>query len=682
MTSMFDSVQFAKGVGPKMAELLSKIGISTIYDLMTYPPFKYVNRELTKKREVRDGEYLTLVGEVLQSGMTFLRSRKTLFTAVIKTESGYVTAKWFNNPYLNGAIKQGDIIVLSGKVSIRRALMEMLHPEYEKFPEEDVELIHTGRIVPVYHLTKDMSQRWLRKVIKWSVDSYSANIEEDIPSELILKRGLMKISDAVRAMHYPSKSEEVEKALERMKYSELFYAGMKVAVRKEKNNIIGDFNYVAESLLVKKLLEGLSFTLTDDQKNAFQMIKRDMQSRVPMNRLLMGDVGSGKTLIAAMAMLTAVESGYQSVLMAPTEILAQQHFSVLSKLFSQLKVRIRLVTSSVKERDRGLLDIERGDVDVVIGTHALIEDEVRFKDLKLVIIDEQHRFGVVHRSKLRNKGIVADYLVMTATPIPRSLSLAVYGEMDITEIKEKPKQQKTIKTKWVSNKAQMKMYQFIEKRIDAKESCFIVCPAIDIGGEADMKSVERVYEEVKKKYLLRARVGKIHSRLSQEEKTDVMEMLNRGEIDVLVGTTVIEVGIDVTNATVMVILSAERFGLSQLHQLRGRVGRGEKQSYCFLVSGDKVSEDGIVRLKTIAKTNDGFEIAEMDLRMRGMGEAWGSMQSGIPRFKYADWFDDFQLMKVAFSDASSLMSSDKNLLKEDNRCVKINLTRRNSEEID
>ncbi|MDD3803865.1 MAG: helicase-related protein, partial [bacterium] len=363
-------------------------------------------------------------------------------------------------------------------------------------------------------------------------------------------------------------------------------------------------------------------------------------------------------------------------------VLAQQHYFRLKKLFSPLGIEISLLTSSVKKSGRNLSGIEDGSIKVAIGTHALIEDEVKFSKLKLVIIDEQHRFGVVHRSKLKSKGIIADYLVMTATPIPRSLSMALYGEMDLTEIKEKPLHQKQIKTKWVSSKAVSDMYSFIGKRIECGEKCFIVCPAIDAEEEAEMESVEKIFDDVKKKHLKKARIGKLHSRLLQKEKEDVMERLNSGELDVIVGTTVIEVGIDVRDATVMVILSAERFGLSQLHQLRGRVGRGENQSYCFLVSGAKVSEEGIQRLKTLSSTNDGFKIAEMDLRMRGVGEAWGSRQSGMPKFRYADWFDDFQIMKNAFYDASGIIKSDKNLLKEDNRCVKIELKRRDIEDID
>jgi len=682
LSNLFDSVQYAKGVGPIMSELLSKIGIKTIYDLITYPPFKYINRELTSKNSFKEGENVTFVGEVLDSGMTVTRRRMIIFTAVVKSDNMYICAKWFNNPYLQDVIKPKDIIVLSGTVRSKKGLYEMLHPEYEKFPEEDVELIHTGRIVPLYHLTKDLGQRWLRKVIKLAVDSNIDFLEEDIPDDLIVKRELMDIKTAVKIMHYPQNSADIERALERMKYSELFYAGLKIALKRERMNETGDFNYVSEAHFTETFKKNLDFELTEDQKKAVKEIFSDMKSSKAMNRLLMGDVGVGKTIVAVIAMLYAIESGYQCALMVPTEVLAQQHYIKIKNLLEKMNIEIVLLTSSVKTDKRRLSEIENGKVNLVIGTHALIEDDVKFKNLKLVIIDEQHRFGVSHRSKLKNKGFVCDYLVMTATPIPRSLSLALYGEMDMTEIKEKPKMQKSIKTKWVSPKAIGKMYQFIEKRILEHESCFIVCPAIDADEEADMESVEKIYDEVRKKYLKRARIGKIHSRLPQAEKQSVMEMLNNKELDVLIGTTVIEVGIDVRDATVMVILSAERFGLSQLHQLRGRVGRGEKQSYCFLVSGGRMSDDGIKRLQTVAKTNDGFEIADMDLRMRGVGEAWGKRQSGIPQFKYADWFDDYHLMKIAFSDAAELILRDRNLLNQDNRCVKIALTRRKTDEID
>jgi len=682
LTSLYDSVQYAKGVGPKMAELLSKIGIDTIYDLISYPPFKYINREITIKKNFQNGEYITIVGEILDCKMTFTRRRMTIFTAVIKSENNYIYVKWFNNPYLQNTLKPKDVVVLSGVVKTKRGMYEMLHPEYEKFPEEDVELIHTGRIVPLYHLTKDLSQRWLRKVIKNAIDSHIDLFEEEVPEELNIKRGLIDIKFALKKIHYPRDSKEIERALEKMKYTELFYLGLKLAIKKEMMNEIGDFNYIKDPQTTGAFIEHLDFELTDDQKKAIKEIFADMKSSKAMNRLLMGDVGVGKTIVAVLAILYAIESGYQCALMVPTEVLAQQHYFKITKLLENMNIDIELLTSSIKENNRRLSQIESGEIKFVIGTHALIEDKVKFKNLKLVIIDEQHKFGVTHRSKLKSKGFICDYLVMTATPIPRSLSFVLYGDMNVSEIKEKPKMQKRIKTKWVSSKAIGKMYSFIEKRINAGESCFIVCPAINADEEADMESVEKIYNEIHKKYLKTANMGKIHSHLPQNEKQSIMEKMNNKEIDVLVGTTVIEVGIDIKDATVMVILSSERFGLSQLHQLRGRVGRDYKQSYCFLVSGERINEEGIKRLRTIANTNDGFEIAEMDLRMRGIGEAWGKKQSGIPQFRYADWFDDYHLMKIAFSDASEIISCDRNLLNQKNKCVKINLTRKNIDEID
>lgn len=650
MNSEARDIRYVKGVGPKKAVLFNKLGINTVKDLLFYPPFRYLNRKIDTSI-IKPEEYNTVIADIIETGEIFTRSRKRIFNALVKSNDQYLYLKWFNNRYIGNVLKEGQTIIASGKVKPGRGIYEMLHPVYELLNDEDTELIHTGRIVPVYHLTEGLSQRYLRRTIHYALSEFADEMSDSIPDDLEKTYNFIPLQNAVKNLHYPEDEQILERALHRFKYNELFSAGLRLAYMRMKNHRKKGFSYHQEGASGRILMDSLTFELTGDQRSALREIMDDMDSEYSMNRLLMGDVGVGKTIVGLLAMLKAVDSGYQTALMAPTEVLAQQHYLKIKEYLKNTKVNIELMTSSVKRKIEIKDMIASGDIDIVIGTHALIEDNIIFNNLRMIIIDEQHRFGVMHREKLRSKANNPDYLIMTATPIPRSMSMMLYGDMEVSSIRQRPEMQKPIRTKWIASGEEETMYGFVRKLLNRGEKAFVVCPMIDNEKSDELHSVNKVYKMLEKQYLPGRKMGKIYSRLPQDEKDAVMHKLKNGDIDVLVGTTVIEVGIDVKDATAMIIINAERFGLSQLHQLRGRVGRGDMQSYCFLVSSEKITQQGIERLKTIVNTNDGFEIAEMDMKIRGPGELWGTKQSGIPQFHFASVFDDYELMKQAFNDA-------------------------------
>lgn len=674
MKNLNDSVQYLKGVGPKMSSVLQKLDIITTGDLLYYAPRRYINRKLSRKEIINDGDYVTLFGEIMDTGEVRTRKGWTIFNALFKSGDDYYYAKWFNTRYVKTSISKGTLCLLSGKISLKRGMGEIIHPEYEVFDDEDQELIHTGRIVPVYPLTKGITQKYMRKIIHNALNDYASLFQETLPSVLVEKYGFPDTEYCVKQLHYPDNDEMLNAALKRFKYEELLVAGAVVSVRRRMYRVHSEKGYVFDSPAVKDFISNLPFELTDDQKNANEEIKKDMFSEFPMHRLLMGDVGVGKTLVAVIAILNAASSGFQSALMAPTEVLAQQHYLKIQDMLSGTGIKTALITSSVKKGSRPLKAIADGEIDIVIGTHALIEDEVVFNKLRLVIIDEQHRFGVAQRNVLRRKADMPDYLLMTATPIPRSLSMVIYGDMDVTTIKNGPLHRKPVKTKWISSNDEEAAFKFASKLIKNNERCFVVCPAIE-ETENEIESVEKTYKKLVKGAFRDFKVGKIYSRMKTHEKEHAMLALENGELDVLVGTTVIEVGIDVKEATCMIIMGADRFGLSQLHQLRGRVGRDSTQSYCFLISSDDITEDSITRLKTLASTNDGFAISEMDLKIRGPGEFWGKKQHGLPLFRFADFFQDREMLNKAFSDARQLIENDPHLLKNDSKYVNIQVKR-------
>jgi ATP-dependent DNA helicase RecG len=572
-------------------------------------------------------------------------------------DTGRINALWFNQPYLKDNFKIGDKLIVYGKVSRRRG-PQIVNPEYEIIPESEGEdnLLHTKRIVPIYSLTKGISQRVLRKIAYRAVTDYKDKLNDNLPPKLIKKHNLLSLDEAIGQIHFPEELEEINKAKERLIYEELFGFEMVMAYR--KHNIDHDKKGTAfkiDKKLLDKFIKSLPFKLTDAQNRVLNEISSDMASAKRMQRLLQGDVGSGKTIVAVIALLQAVASGYQAALMVPTEVLAEQHYKNIKALLKDFKVRLELLSSQVKKKEKDVIKakIKNHEIDILIGTHALIQEGIDFKKLGLIVIDEQHKFGVIQRQKLYEKAADPDLLIMTATPIPRTLAFSIYGDLDISTIDKLPPGRKKITTWWVSKKKVEGAYDFIKKEIDKGRQAYIVYPLIEKSKKLELKAAKEMYEHLKKDVFKGLRVGLIHGQLKADEKEHIMDDFKNKKTDILISTIVIEVGIDVANASVMLIEHAERFGLSQLHQLRGRIGRGAHESYCILVSHG-LTETAKKRLAIISKMTCGFKIAEADLLLRGPGELLGLRQHGFNEFKIADLIRDKDVLYQARNDAFML----------------------------
>ncbi len=686
-------VRYFKGVGPKKSECLSRLGIETSRDLLYYLPARYEDRsKFIPVRQLRRGESQTIRGELQAVGSRRAKSGIPVFEATVKDLSGSIRAVWFNQPYLRDILKKGQRIVLYGRVELFDKL-QIVQPEYEILETEEVDSIHMGRIVPVYSLTESVTQKYLRSLIHQTITGNNKNIMESLPTYLIAREKLVDLRFAIHNIHFPASFENLEKAYRRIVFEEFFMLQLALALkcRSARQKVSGVMVDV-KGELVDAFKRALPFELTGGQKNAIADIERDMSSGKPMSRLLEGDVGSGKTAVAAYGLVMAVQNGFQGVLMAPTEVLAHQHFIVLSEMLMPLGVSVVLLASGIdqKAKERIYSEIKEGVADVVVGTHAIIQESVGFKKLGLVVIDEQHKFGVEQRQVLRQKGYSPHVLVMTATPIPRTLALTVYGDLDISVIKELPKGRKPIATYWVGEARREKVYGFIREEAAKGRQAFIVCPMIEAREASnairdtlyalsdtkyDVRGVLEMYEKLKNDVFPELSVGLLHGRMSSKEKEIMMKEFKKGKIDILVSTVVIEVGIDVPNASVMLIENADRFGLAQLHQLRGRVGRGVHESYCILLS-DTNTEEAALRLKAMEDTLDGFEIAEADLKLRGPGEFFGTRQHGLPEIRFGNIIKDFDIMELARKEAFSLVSRDPGLKEEHHSVLKENLINR------
>ncbi|MFQ5864082.1 MAG: ATP-dependent DNA helicase RecG [bacterium] len=676
--SVSTSVQYLKGIGEKRAKRLNEVGVETILDLLYYFPRRYLDRSrITKIKDLANGMTTTVVGKVQFYGIK--KGRRSRFILVIYDGTGFLNCVWFNRlEYWNKLFEKGDTIAFSGKVGYFGDY-QMVHPEFDILSGEgESDFVHTGRIIPLYPSTEALSKvgldsRGFRKILKGALKNYSQALQETLPHNILKRHNLTGLREAIQNVHFPAEKNALLAARRRLKFDELFYLELMLAYRKRNLEIKRKgIEFLKVGDRTRNLIEKLQFELTDAQKKVIREIRDDMKKESPMNRLMQGDVGSGKTIVALIAMLMAVENGYQAALMAPTEILAEQHYLTIHKLLEELGVNVVLLVGAQKKRTRNeyLEQIMDGKADIVVGTHALIQEGVEFECLGLVIVDEQHRFGVLQRAALMAKGLTPDVLVMTATPIPRTLSMTLYGDLDVSIIDELPPGRKPVKTIWRSDNKRSEIYRFVKSKVEQGEQAYIVFPLVEESEKMDLKAAIESYEMMKTGIFAKLNVGLLHGRMKSEEKEAVMTAFKSGEIQILVSTTVIEVGVDVPQATIMIIENAERFGLPQLHQLRGRVGRGGKQSYCILIAKAPVSADARKRLSALTKTHDGFKIAEIDLQLRGPGEFFGTKQHGLPELRIADIVTDTELLLKARKEAFQLAEKDRQILEIENLPVR------------
>jgi len=675
-----DSIQFLKGVGPTRAEALKSVEVETIEDLLYYVPRRYLDRStITPIKDVSINSQATVIGQVEAYGMRYSKKwrGKNRFQVIIRDKTSFINLVWFEGiRFVKNKFKEGDLVVASGEVRFYDGL-QIAHPEFEIISKKGEDLTHTGRIIPLYPSTAQLKKvsldsRGIRKILKLLLDK-NILIEDVLPQKVISSLNLLPLNKALRNVHFPETLDLADRARERLAFDELFFLELLLALRKNKDKNTEDgIQFDPPGKLVRELLKILSFELTDAQKKVLREITNDMTSKNPMNRLLQGDVGSGKTVVALFAMLIAIESGYQAALMAPTEILAEQHYLTIHNLFESLGIEIALLTSSVTQLERKeiLKRIELGLAKVAVGTHALIEEKVKFFNLGFVVIDEQHRFGVLQRARLKKKGESPDLLVMTATPIPRTLALTLYGDMEVSTLDQLPPGRKQIKTSVSEENSQDSLYRFLDEEIEKKNQAYIVYPLVEESEVMDLKAATQGYEYLQKEVFPNRRIALLHGRIKSQDREMVMRGFRNKDYDILVCTTVIEVGLDVPDATVMIIEHPERFGLSQLHQLRGRIGRSEKKSFCFLKVSAPLSTDAKKRLSALCSSNDGFKIAEWDLKLRGPGEFLGTRQHGLPRFKIADLTRDLKLLYQARDKAFEIVGNDPDLKNKENSCLK------------
>lgn len=654
-----------KGIGPKKAEALSIDGLSTIDQLLHYYPRKYLDRTtLTLLSKLSGGQNVNVIGTI-QSIKMRKGKFKYFLESIIYDGYGYLTLRWFNGAkYIKKALKIGDKLAVSGKVEFYNGY-QIIHPDFEKL-KEDEDPINTGSIIPIYPLTSNLKNngidsRFLRRIIK-TIKKSSISINDHFEKNFLLETNLIELKRALNDIHFAKSLIDLKRAIERLKFDEHFFLQLYLAFKNQKNLKIKSKPCFQNSKFDKKIIEALSFELTEAQHRAHTQIKNSLTNSSPMNCLLQGDVGSGKTIVSILASSIAVESNFQVAIMAPTEILARQHLKSFKKEFDPLKITCALLTGGMarKERDKIIDSLNNGKIDLVIGTHALIQKDVKFKKLGLVIIDEQHRFGVNQRRKLVEKGNNPHFLAMTATPIPRTLAITLYGDMDLCIIDEMPKNRKPVITKVIDENRLKRVYDFMAKEVVLGRQCMIVYPLVEETEKSDLIAATEMYEELSKNEFSNLEVGLIHGKMEKTEKDSIMNNFSANNINILISTTVIEVGIDVPNSTIMLIEHAERFGLTQLHQLRGRVGRGKNKSFCILVRRS-FSENAKKRLNIMEETNDGFVIADEDLKIRGPGEFFGIRQSGYLSFKIANMKTDGSLIQKARKLAKEIIKHDSNL---------------------
>jgi ATP-dependent DNA helicase RecG len=675
------AVQYVKGIGPRLAEVLAAKGIATVDDLLHYLPFRYEDRLNPRSvAELRAGEMATVIAEVRNSGL-FRTRRAPIFQLTVGQGRTKLKCLWFNAAYLQDRFQAGQMVALYGKVEADRdGHLQIMQPQFEILGDMNEEggadeaekraaaSLEIGRIVPIYESTGQgkLTPRWFRRIIRWALDNLNPDLADPIPTAVREHLGLVSVREGLWKVHWPDAGESFSDlqssrtaAHIRMIFDELFFIELGLELKRREQKAQTGIAFQLDTKVREAIKKILPFHPTAAQKRVLKEIATDMQQRHPMRRLLQGDVGSGKTIVAFQAAIIAIENGYQVALMAPTEILAQQHYFSARQILERAGYRIVLLTGSLEqERKRDVRrHIAQGNANLVIGTHALIQNRVEFEKLGLVVVDEQHRFGVMQRLKLMKKADEAsdpepDVLVMTATPIPRTLALTLYGDLDVSVLDELPPGRTPVITRSVPDERAPEVWDFVRKQVAAGHQAYVVYPVIEENEERELKAAEQMHRQLREKIFPELHVGLLHGRLDADKKEHVMREFQQGKIEILVATTVIEVGVDVPNATVMVIEHADRFGLAQLHQLRGRIGRGAAKSYCVLMRGGKVSEEGERRLEAMVRWHDGFQIAELDLELRGPGEFFGTKQAGIPSFRVADLLRDRELLEAAKREAA------------------------------
>lgn len=664
MIDLYKDVKYIKNVGPSRVKLLNKLNIFTLKDLITYFPRNHEDRSIPKKIvDCTNGEEVLIKATAVTRVIETRTRKMSIYKLVVRDGSESCTITWFNQRYLKDAFKVGHTYNFYGKIETKLGRFEMKSPVFD----EDGKNRNTGKIIPLYPLTSGISQNVIRKIIENGINEVYRNLEENIPDYICKRYDLMEINEAIKNIHFPKNNDNFIKARRRLVFEELLGFQLALLKLKENNLECKDGIKFESSVKMSDVINELPFKLTKAQLRVLEEIDNNMESRKSMNRLVQGDVGSGKTIVSIIAAYKAVKSGYQVAIMAPTSILADQHLKNFNNILKQFDIRCELLISSVtkKKKEDILKRLSNGEIDILIGTTALLEENVIFKNLGLVVTDEQHRFGVKQRATLNSKGKKPDIIVMSATPIPRTLALILYGDLDISIIDELPPNRKKIDTFAVTKELEDRLNGFVKKQINEGRQAYIVCPLVEENEDMDLKSVEELYEKYKLETFSEYNVEYLHGKMKSKEKDEIMTKFKDGKIDILISTTVIEVGVDVPNANIMVIENAERFGLAQLHQLRGRVGRGEFKSYCVLKyegKGKTVRE----RMKVMCDTNDGFIISEKDLELRGSGDFFGTAQHGIPEMKIANLFEDISELKEVQKLANEIMKEDYALTSEKN----------------
>lgn len=658
-----DSISVLKSVGPKRLEALQQLGIYTIEDLLLHFPFRYQDVQTRDLREILDQEKVSLKGVVLtEPVVTYFRPKMNRLVFKMAVSHHVITVVFFNQPYLKTKIEQHAEVVIYGKWDEKK--QQLLGMKI-------LDSTSDHQFSAVYHTNQSIKQSTWIQLIEQALDLYLPLVEEILPVHIMEENGFMSYADMIQNIHFPTTLQAYQEARRRMIYQELFVYQLRLLHLKKERYQEAVTPFMYDSKQLKSYVQMIPFELTSAQKRVANEICRDLLLPFSMNRLLQGDVGSGKTVVASIAIFASMIAHYQSALMVPTEILAQQHFKTLEKLFEKTPLKVGLLTSSTKLKERRLLleQLANGDIHCLIGTHALIQEDVQYKQLGLVIIDEQHRFGVQQRQLLKQKASVENVLYMSATPIPRTLSMTVFGEMDVSVIDELPAGRQVIQTRWVKDNEMEQVLQFIKEQVKQGRQAYVITPLIEESEAIDLKNAQETFAYMQEWFGDSCTIALLHGKMKAQEKEDIMAAFSKNDVQVLISTTVIEVGVNVPNATIMVIQDAERFGLSQLHQLRGRVGRGQYQSYCILVSTPK-TENGKKRMKIMTESTDGFYLSQKDLEMRGAGDVFGVRQSGVPVFKCADIVADSQVLLQASQDANRLLQ-DKQLEQEVNQLLRV-----------